>query len=138
MRYLRLEPNGPLPLYDGPRPFAAIVAIEAEVTSEWQWKVSKWLVESGCLYMLAWGRDCSSWDDSVDYANLEAFSYEDIPDEYFVMTTWHERDSLSDVFEFAKTCANPASDNVELKETVILHISTVDKRHEYKLLYDAA
>ena len=48
--------------------------------------------------MMAWGIDCSLWDDSVDVASLEAHNWEDIPDGQWVMTTWHEDDPLSDVF----------------------------------------
>lgn len=138
MRYLRLLPNSELPPYEGVRPFGAIVAIETEVTGEWQRKVSKWLVDSGCLFMLAGGLDCSSWDDSVDYANLEAFDYGDIPDERSVMTTWHENQSLSDVMNFAKHNMRPMSEKVELKETVLLHISPTDKRQQFEGLYAAA
>jgi hypothetical protein len=138
MRYLRLRPNSDLAPYEGVRPFGAIVAIEAEVTSEWQWKVSKWLIDSGCLYMLAWGRDCSTWDDSVDYANLEAFDYGDVPEGRFVMTSWYENESLSGVMNFAKHNMRPMSDKVELKETVVLHISPTDKRQQFESLYAAA
>ena len=66
--YIHLLPDGPLPDLKGSA-FRTVVVVEAEVTSEWREKVSAWLVESGCLYMMAWGRDCSLWDDSVDYAN---------------------------------------------------------------------
>jgi hypothetical protein len=55
--------------------------------------------------MMAWGRKCSSWDDSVDHANLERFDYSEIPDEDFVMTTWHENEPLCDVFFHARMCA---------------------------------
>jgi len=138
MRYLRLQPNSAIGPYEGLRPFAAIVAIESEVAPEWQWQVSKWLVESGCLYMLAWGRECSSWDDSVDYANLNAFNYSDTPTARFVMTTWHENETLSEVFDFVKRHMRPASDKVELQETLLLHISPIDKRQQYELLFAAA
>jgi hypothetical protein len=138
VRYLRLEPNADIPPYDGPKPFAAIVAIEADVTREWQWQVSRWLVDTGCLYMLAWGRDCSSWDDSVDYANLETFSYGDIPEERSVMTTWHENETLSEVFDFVKRHMKPASDTVQLRDTVLLHISSIEKGQQYALLFAAA
>jgi hypothetical protein len=138
MRYLRFQPNSELLPYEGVRPFGAIVAIEAEVTSEWQWQVSKWLVEAGCLNMLAWGRDCSSWDDSVDYANLEAFNYDDIPAERQIMTTWHEDESLREVMNFAKHNMVAMSDDVEIKETVLLHISETDKQLEFEQLFGAA
>ena len=63
------------------KPFKAIVVIEDRPTPEWETQASKWLVDSGCLYMMAWGEDCSSWDDSVDWANLETFDFGDIPDD---------------------------------------------------------
>jgi hypothetical protein len=138
VRYLRLEPGADIPPYDGPKPFAAIVVVEADVTHEWQWQVSKWLVDSGCLYMLAWGRECSSWDDSVDYANLETFNYDDIPDERHVMTTWHENETLSEVFDFVKRHMKPASDTVQLRDTILLHISSIEKEQQYALLFAAA
>ena len=138
MRYQRVDPNGPLAPYQGIRPFRAILAIEAPVTHEWQLEMSKWLVQSGCLYMLAWGRECSSWDDTVDDANLQAFDYGEIPDEHSVMTTWHENETLREVFDFAKRHASPMSESVELHETVVFHISATDRRQEYEALYVAA
>ena len=69
-----------------------IVIVEDEVTDEWRDHISEWIVRLGCLYMMAWGKDCSKWDDSVDFANLEQHDFGDIPDNNFVMTTWHEAD----------------------------------------------
>jgi hypothetical protein len=43
----------------------------------------------GCLYMMAWGIDCSIRDDAVDWANISDFDFKPIPPERFVMTTWH-------------------------------------------------
>ena len=82
-----------------------IIIIEQPVEDDWQHRLSEWVVASGCLYMMAWGRDCSSWDDSVDHANLAQFDYEDIPDEHFIMTTWHDDEALSEVFFHARMCA---------------------------------
>lgn len=64
VKYLHLIPNGPLPDINCWRPFRAGVIIEAEVNPKWQEAVSEWLVRSGCLYMVAWGIGCCSWDDS--------------------------------------------------------------------------
>ncbi len=138
MLYLRISPNGELPRYDGEAPYKAVVIVEEPVLNEWQWRVSDWLVESGCLYMMAWGINCSSWDDSVDHANLEEFGYGEIPDEKFVMTTWHDTSTLGEVFSFAKTLAKPKSGNVELRETVLLHISSVESKEKMELIYEAA
>jgi hypothetical protein len=138
VRYLRVEPNGALSTYDGERPFRAIVVVEDVVAPEWQAAASRWLVDAGCLYMLAWGRDCSSWDDSVDLANLQAFDFGEIPDEAFVTTTWHDDEPLSDVFEFAKRFALPASDEVNIVETIIFHVSRIDRSKEYGEVFAAA
>jgi hypothetical protein len=74
--------------------------------------------------MAAWGIECSSWDDSVDYANLEEFSYGDIPEDRFVMTSWHENDTLDEVIDFVKQ--SPIHPAIALTEALILDISEVD------------
>jgi hypothetical protein len=133
VKYLHLLPDAGLPELGGVHRFKAILAIESEASQTWQWDVSRWLVSSGCRYMLAWGKECSSWDDAVDEANLERFNYEDIPEEEIVMTTWHEDEDLEEVFWFAKNRAkHPVLD---LKETLIIHISDVEKRKEFEGLY---
>ena len=137
MIYLRLSPDTALSPYRHTRPFRAIVIIEAKVSTTWQAQVSGWLVESGCLYMLAWGLNCSTWDDSVDWANLEHFDYE-VPKDAHVMTTWHENDTLPEVFKFAKEWAHATSDSVKIEETLLLHISEIDREREYATLFAAA
>lgn len=119
--YLQLVPNGELPTRETIAPFRCVVIIDAPVSDTWQISVSRWLVESGCLYMMAWGPGCSSWDDTVDMANLEEFDYGDIPEDRFVMTTWHTDESLAYVFWFAKELAHHPT--VELCDTLLLHIS---------------
>jgi hypothetical protein len=133
VKYLHLLPDAGFPELGGMHRFKAILAIESEVSQTWQWDVSRWLVSSGCRYMLAWGKECDSWDDAVDEANLERFNYEDIPEEEIVMTTWHEDEDLEEVFWFAKNRAkHPVLD---LNETLIVHIGDVEKRKECERLY---
>ena len=103
--YVHLPSEAPLPSVGRAGPFRAVLVLEQAVAHLWQTQVSEWLVESGCLYMMAWGQNCSSWDDSVDHANLEKFDYGDVPEEDFVMTTWHENEALCEVFFFARVCA---------------------------------
>ncbi|MGF1623913.1 MAG: hypothetical protein ACFCVH_03440 [Alphaproteobacteria bacterium] len=135
-RYVRLEPGSRLPHVSDLEPFKAIVVIERRPTQQWQDEVSRWLVNSGCLYMMAWGPDCGSWDDSVDYANMKAFDYGDIPDISDVMTTWHETDTLAEVFKFAKEWAqHPA---VNLDNLLVCHIGTDDRRADFEELFDTA
>lgn len=133
VKYLHLLPDAPLPGLSGLHRFKAVLVVESDVSQMWQWDVCRWLVSSGCRYMLAWGKDCSSWDDAVDEANLERFDYGDIPDEERVMTTWHEDEDMEEVFWFAKNRAkHPVLD---LSETVLIHIGDVDRREKFEDSY---
>jgi hypothetical protein len=121
IHYLHLPPGSALPDIAHLSPYRAVVIIAAQVRADWQWMVSDWLVASGCLYMMAWGPDCTTWDDSVDVANLEAFDFEVIPDDRFVYTTWHNDQTLGDVFDFCKRHARHPV--VELPRVVLVHIA---------------
>ncbi|MES2318846.1 MAG: hypothetical protein V4631_15300 [Pseudomonadota bacterium] len=128
--YILLNPDEPAPACIGSErtPCPMVVIIEAVVSPQWQGIVSDRIEECGCLYMMAWGIECSSWDDSVDWAQLAAFDFGDIPEENFLLTTWHEEEPLSEVFDYAKTSANHPT--MEIKRTILLHISTQDKSAE--------
>lgn len=119
--YLHLKPGAEPIDISALSPYLAVIVIEADVTPEWRSMISKWLANSGCLCMLAWGPECSLWDDAVDWANIEQFDYMPIPDDSFILTYWFSDDNVEDVFEFAKfTVKHPT---VELMHTVLLHIS---------------
>ncbi|OAO03785.1 hypothetical protein A8B75_10675 [Sphingomonadales bacterium EhC05] len=109
-------------------PSKFVVIIQDVVSEEWRDTISDWIVNSGCLYMMAWGNDCSKWDDSVDFANLSKHDFGDIPDENSVMTTWHEKEPLSDVFWYSKFCANDPA--IKLEKTIILDIFEHDRKSE--------
>jgi len=134
--YLQLIPESALPDLSYLKPFRSIVVIEENVSQDWQNLVSMWLVESGCLYMMAWGNGCSSWDDSVDMANLKKFNFEYIPEDQFVMTTWHENELLSEVFYFAKNCA--VHPTITIANVLILHFSPENKERAYLSEYEMA
>lgn len=136
IKYLQLKPGSELPDVSDLRPFRTIVVIDEEVTPAWQAKVSVWLVESGCLYVVAWGKECSAWDDAVDMANMRAFDYSGIPDDRFVMTTWHDKEPLIDVFWFSKHHALHST--VELAHTLVLHVSSQNREQEFLLDYAKA
>ncbi|TMM50345.1 DUF7684 family protein [Qipengyuania marisflavi] len=104
MEYVHLPSGSTLPTISS-EPRRIIVLIAQEVEARWQDKVSDWIVDSGCLYMMAWGEKCVTWDDSVDHAKLRRFEYGEVPDERFVMTTWHENEPLCEVFFHARLCA---------------------------------
>ncbi len=133
VQYLQLTPGSSLPDISAMRPFLAILVSEEHAVSAWREAVSKWLVKSGCIYMTAWGHDCSEWDTSVDLANIEQFNSGEIPEDELVVTTWHEHESLKDVFWQSKNSAEHAC--VEISNAVILHISRENKEQEYLALY---
>ncbi len=134
--YLHLPPGAPMPGFVVARPFKAVVIVEADVLYEWRKLVSEWLVETGCLYMMVWGRDCSLWDDSVDEAKLEKFNWDEIPDANYVWTTWHERESLAEVFWFCKVCAT--HDHAVLEHTLIIDIGPASRETEILAQFERA
>lgn len=103
--------------------FKCLILIEREVGADYRSEVSKALVKTGCLHSLAWGNDCSAWDDSVDMAFLEARNLGDYPKDKFVMTTWHEDETLEEVVEFAKHCT-------DYSETKLVDILVLDFAHD--------
>ena len=133
--YLRIAEESPLPDIRPYSPFRAVVVLDAAYTDDWQNKVSCWLVDSGCLYMMAWGDGCSSWDDSVDWAQIDKYP-DGAPEAEFVMTTWHENETLIGVFSFAQSCAQDPFDLI--KHSLIVHVGATDRESELLALYAQA
>lgn len=120
VQYLHLIPERPPPPL-AHRPFCAVIVIEVAAREDWRGRIAEWLVESGCLYAVTWGRDCEKWHDSVDDANLREFDHGDIPDDRFVMTTWHENEPLREALWFVGQCASHPT--VSLNDTIIVDVS---------------
>ena len=137
VRYLQVSPGETsLPDLGALAPFRAVVLVRESVSNDWRNRVSDWLVASGCLYMLAWGDECSVWDDAVGWANISACDNKPIPPERFVMTTWHEDEPMEEVFWFAKNCA--AHLTIPLSLNIILDISSVAREAETMNTWTAA
>ncbi len=134
--YTHLVPGMALPNQKEAPPVKVVVIAEADVAPDWQRSVSDWIVRSGCFYMMAWGAGCSSWDDAVDMANLQRFDFGDVPEDQFVITTWHEDELLQEVFWYSKHHAKHPK--VQMDRTLILHISAAPREEELKTAYAAA
>ncbi|WP_309602499.1 hypothetical protein [Sphingomonas sp.] len=132
--YIRIEPNADVPELSHPNPFKAIVVLETESSGEWQEIVSQRLVTAGCRYMMAWGKECEEFHDIVDKTSLGRHNY-DVPAENFIMTTWQNNESLENVFWYSQFCADFSYDDVELRETLIIHVSCINREAEYLELY---
>jgi hypothetical protein len=82
--------------------------------------------------MMAWGPESSAWDDSVDAANLSALGGEEapcgkeIPDDDFVMTTWHDDEPLSETFWFSEHSAFHPT--ISINETIIVDVGPQARR----------
>jgi hypothetical protein len=136
IKYLQLKPGSNPPNITSLSPFQAVVVIEEESSASWQEHISNWLVSSGCLYLMAWGLNCSSWDDSVDIANLQAHNFGDIPEDKFVMTTWHEDEPVSEAFWYSKN--NAMHPTVDIENVLILHIASKGNESELLSAYASA
>ncbi len=135
-QYVQLRPGIDPPEKVVEAPFRAVVISEAVVSPEWRAKVSAWLVNNGCLYMCAWGTDCSEWDTSVDVANIEANCSVGISEDRFVMTTWHENEPLAEAFWFSKNSADHPS--VAIRNTLLVHVAQVSREKELLALFTEA
>ncbi|MEO8206046.1 MAG: hypothetical protein ABI615_07680 [Chthoniobacterales bacterium] len=92
-------PTGPFcfrPPFEG-EDYALLLYVAAtDISSEEQTLISRDIIASGCRYAVCFGHDCSSWDDAIDWAVIDAGK----GGKGFVMTTWHERDTLEEVLHF--------------------------------------
>ncbi|GGI67182.1 hypothetical protein L2680_00195 [Shewanella gelidii] len=82
------------------------------------------------MYASAWGVNASSWDTSIDIANIIYVGDSDLNDENLVVTTWHDDEPLSEAFWFAKHLVSHSY--YELRDTVVIYISSRGPRkHEF-------
>lgn len=123
--YLHLRPDDAPPAMVA-RPYRAVMIAELATSQSWRNEIASWLVRSGCLYFIAWGLECEAWHDTVDWTVLEEFNFGNIPDDKFVMTTWHENEPLTEALWFAGHSASHP--DIELHETVIVHIALEEQR----------
>ena len=116
--YIFLPTDTPVIIPPEMTQFKCLILIERDVSEDYRHEVSKTLVEASCLYTLAWGRNCTLWDDSVDWAFLEHYNHKNVPEEKFVTTTFHPNETLEEVIEFAKDCTEYSL--VRLEDTLVL------------------
>ena len=123
VNYFQINSNIELPSVEEFSPYKAVVIVDIDCEQSWQKRISEWLVSSGCKYMMAWGKDCSSLHDSVDDAFIQLSGWTELPN---LLTTWHDDEPLREVFEFCKYSA--MHDEYELDNTLIIHISAVNQK----------
>ncbi|MFN7054242.1 hypothetical protein [Hyphomonas sp.] len=75
---------------------------------------------------MAWGKDCSKWEDDIDWASVLYEERNQGAGDNFLMTTAHADQPLSEVFWYSEFSAfDPEHD---LATVPILHISDHDRK----------
>jgi len=103
--------------------FALLLVVgDRSVSPEEQGELSRQFVREGCRYAVCFGHGCSSWDDSIDMVGV----MDDVEGRAgaFVMTTWHEDETIEEVVEFFAT--NTRFDDWSAREYVVLVIGGPD------------
>lgn len=77
-----------------------LLAADPAIEDDEQNALSDEIVRQGCRYAVCTGYQCSKWDDSIDWAFIATAPSFSPTDERFVVTTWHENESLRDVVHF--------------------------------------
>lgn len=91
----------------GGEDFALLLVIaEPGVPNDERHAVTDKIVRLGCRYACCAGHQCSEWHDCIDYSYLYSDPGFSPPDEKFIMTTWHEDESLEDVAFFFRMCTS--------------------------------
>jgi hypothetical protein len=134
--YLQLIADAPIPLFPRMQTCRAVIISEAEASAEWQNKVGDKLIAAGCRFMMAWGKQASAWDDAVDWALLAAHDFGKIAPQDRTYTTWHDNESLDEVFAFCKHSVEHPWGRID--EVLLLHIGAKDKSSEMLRRYQMA
>ncbi len=77
-----------------------LCVVDESITDAERAKLSEEIISAKCRYAVCWGHECSDWDTSIDFAHLETDANFSPPVETFVMTTWHDDESIEDTLDF--------------------------------------
>ena len=83
-------------------PFVGLLYANDSVTSDEMKAIAEWLITSGCRYAVCAGVNCSEWHDAIDMVSVVS----DLPEERFIMTSWHTDESMGDVIWFWLNCTD--------------------------------
>jgi hypothetical protein len=61
-----------------------------------------------------------------------------VPDDRFVLTTWHDNESLESAMWYAQFCAAFSYDDVALDSAVLVDVSHEDREPELRQLWESA
>jgi hypothetical protein len=97
--------------------FVLLVAADVGTLAEINATLTR-LLDSGCVYLCAWGPGCEILHDAMDDVVVDQ-ELAGAP-ESTVMTTWHSRETLAEAVEFALLWAVPDAALAEGCDSVVL------------------
>lgn len=74
--------------------YALLLITLAPVSREEKNRLAAEIIASDARNIACWGVDCEDWHDTLDEAYLATDENFSPPDERFVMTSWHAKESL--------------------------------------------
>ena len=116
----------------GHRHFVALLALDASHLSvDTLSRFLTVLLESGAVYVCAWGSDCERVHDITD--EIEVGDNPPLTEREHVMTTWHENESLAEAVSFALDSAWPSEQFVP-SCTALVVISCGPEAWEHEIM----
>ncbi len=80
-----------------------VCAVDNSVSASERAKLSTEIVAAKCRYAVCWSHQCSDWDTAIDLAYIDMIGTDkamNLPDDTFVMTTWHDDETIEETIEF--------------------------------------
>jgi hypothetical protein len=97
------------------QPFVCLLACDARRAPASEiGAVAEHLFRAGCVYICCWGPDCERVHDVFDEVEVDRF-----PDRPVVMSTWHDKETLSEAIWFAIFLAFPDDANADRCRAVV-------------------
>ncbi len=138
--YIAIKPNELLQ-FEAPAPiFKCGIISDFDTDNAFKNAITKRLYDLGCLYFCAWGHECEDWHDTIDWNILEKHDYNDIPDDQFCLTTWHDNQPLTDMLFCLKILSHTYLEGDIIEDALLIHITnTPDEENiveQYKICDD--
>ncbi|MEM9840670.1 MAG: hypothetical protein AAF830_16155 [Pseudomonadota bacterium] len=134
--YLHLKAGEALPLSPFDGEYICVLILEESASSDWRSEVSDWLVDTGCINVMAWGSSSSSWRDSISDGCLDDEDPTDLAEADAPLVTWYDDETLEEVFRQAKqNLMHPGADNAAV---LLLDVSPVVRFKDMLDRFDAA
>ncbi|MBL4786889.1 MAG: hypothetical protein JKY49_15860 [Cohaesibacteraceae bacterium] len=100
IKYVSLIDQGDLPKLGDLKSFTCIILIGESTPVAHQLEICKWLVDSGCKWIMAFGQDCEIWHDTS--CSVVADMTSDTTAGQNIMTTSHRDQTIDEVLALAK------------------------------------